>query len=294
MKYIFFLCLGMFSFSCLRLDRNMFNNMACSEYLYENADIDAYYKLDSSFNIDPQNRLLFTLESDNAGDKAKIYALYLGDTSRIDEDTVIVYMHGNAANMDFYYPRAQMLAHLGSKHRFGVLMMDYRSYGMSEGTPTEENMYADVQVCLKWLADRGLSNSRTIFYGFSLGTAPACKLAHCATNPIVPQKVILEAPFASTDVMANDGSGLDMPASFFGDNKVDNAEEVKSIKQPLMWIHGTADAYLSYKTHGEVVWKNYSGTGGKAVPVIGAGHGNVPYIFTIPAYSKTVLDFITE
>jgi pimeloyl-ACP methyl ester carboxylesterase len=280
--------------SCLRMDRNVFNNLACEEYLWDNAPIDAYYKLDSTYDIAPENRYLFSLKSDNLGDTATIYAVYLGDTSRIDEDTVIVYTHGNASNMDYYYQRTKMLANLGHKHRYGVLMMDYRSYGKSTGNPTEENMYADVKACLQWLADRGLTNRRTIFYGFSLGTAPACKLAHCSCSPLTPQKVILEAPFAGTDVMANDGSGLNMPASFFGDTKLNNAEQVKSIKQPLMWIHGTADNYLSYKTHGEVVWRNYSGTGGKAVPVIGAGHETVPYIMGVKSYCDTLLNFIEK
>jgi predicted alpha/beta-fold hydrolase len=171
MKYVIYLLLIFATSSCLRMDRNVFNNLACDEYLWDNAPIDPYYKIDSSYDVAPENRYLFALKSDNLGDTATIYAVYLGDTSRIDEDTVIVYMHGNAKNMDFYYPRAKMLANLGSKHRYGVLMMDYRSYGRSTGTPTEENMYADVRACLQWLKDRGLTNRRTIFYGFSLGTA---------------------------------------------------------------------------------------------------------------------------
>ena len=102
--------------SCLRMDRNVFNNLACDEYLWENAPIDPYFKVDSTFDIAPENRYLFSLKSDNLGDTATIYAVYLGDTSRIDEDTVIVYMHGNAKNMDYYYQRAKMLANLGHKH----------------------------------------------------------------------------------------------------------------------------------------------------------------------------------
>ena len=94
--------------------------------------------------------------------------------------------------------------------------------------------------------------------------------------------------------MANDGSGLNMPASFFGDTKLNNAEQVKSIKQPLLWIHGTADNYLSYKTHGEVVWKNYSGTGGKAIPVPSAGHENVPYVMGVKTYCDSMLNFIAQ
>ena len=35
------------------------------------------------------------------------------------------------------------------------------------------------------------------------------------------------------------------------DLKIDNAEEIKKVKQPFLWIHGTNDNFLNYKTHGQ-------------------------------------------
>ena len=77
-----------------------------------------------------------------------------------------MYCHGNKWHMDFYWQRAKLLAHTNGKNKYGVLMMDYRGFGMSEGDPTENGMYADVNACMKWLKDKGLTNSRLIIYGF--------------------------------------------------------------------------------------------------------------------------------
>ena len=85
---------------------------------------------------------LFTLDSQTPDESTptKIYAQYLGDISRIATDTVILYCHGNYAHMDAYWQRAKILANVGGKHRFGVLMMDYRGFGLSEGAATEDGM----------------------------------------------------------------------------------------------------------------------------------------------------------
>ena len=47
MKYVIYLLLIFATSSCLRMDRNVFNNLACDEYLWDNAPIDPYYKIDS-------------------------------------------------------------------------------------------------------------------------------------------------------------------------------------------------------------------------------------------------------
>lgn len=109
-----------------------------------------------------------------------------------------------------------------------------------------------------------------------------------------PAKLILEAPFASADVMANDASGLNMPSSFFTNLKIDNAEEIKTISQPLCWIHGTNDNFLNINTHGEVVYKNYNGSYKEAHRVGGADHGEVPENMGFDNYLNTLSTFIKK
>lgn len=289
----------LFSFvltGCLNLDDNLYNN----DNTIENYQLDSYtgetdFILDNSYTIPDSLIHRFTLGSQAPSESTPttIQAIYIGDISQISQDTVIMYCHGNKWHMDFYWQRAKLLANVGGKNRFGVMMIDYRGFGLSEGKPTEEGMYADVDAALEWLKQQGLTGDRLIMYGFSLGSAPATELT---ANPrsLVPAKLMLEAPFASAAVMVQDGSGLAMPASFFTDLEIDNAEEIKKVEQPFFWIHGTDDDFLSIKTHGEVVYKNYQGTYSVAHRVEGGGHGSVQTAMGFDDYKEAVLDFIAN
>ena len=131
-------------------------------------------------------------------------------------------------------------------------------------------------------------------YGFSLGTCPAITIAGDASSVLVPARLIAEAPFASTDVMAADGALLDMPGAYYTSDRFENAEYIKNVEQPFLWIHGTADDFLNIKTHGEVVYKNYTGLYGQAESVIGAGHSTVPQTIGFLDYNMLLESFITK
>lgn len=282
--------------SCLRLDDNLYNvTDKITEYKLDNYTGENDFVLDNSYHITDSLIHLFTLSSKASSESVAttISAIYIGSLSKIKTDTVIMYCHGNKWHMDFYWQRAKLLAHTSGKNKYGVLMIDYRGYGLSKGKPTEDGLYADVDAALQWLKINGLSDSRLIMYGFSMGTAPACELT-AKPRSMTPAKIILEAPFASADVMANDGSGLNMPGSFFTNLKIDNAEEIKTISQPFCWIHGTNDNFLNIKTHGEVVYKNYNGLYQEAHRIDGADHGEIPVKMGFVNYLNTLSTFIKK
>ena len=194
MKYLFFISLAFFSNSCLKLDTNLYNNdNKIKSYQLDDYDGEQDFRLDGSYTISPDKITLLTLASqtENESNSTEIKALYIGDVTRINTDTVILYCHGNKWHMDFYWQRAKLLAHVNGKNTYGVLMMDYRGFGLSAGKPTEEGMYADVDACMKWLKEKGLVNERLVIYGFSLGSASATELS---ANPktLTPSKLILE------------------------------------------------------------------------------------------------------
>lgn len=287
----------LFSFSsCLRLDDNLFNNdNTIAAYLLDEYEGEVDFRLGPEYDIPPQLIHEFTLQSQTAQEtnSTNIAAIYIGALNRISQDTVILYCHGNRDHMDFYWQRAKLLAHSGGKNRYSVLMMDYRGYGLSEGKPTEEGMYADVASAIDWLQSNGLTGERLIAYGFSLGSAAATDVA---ANPskykLRPAKLILEAPFASTSVMVQDASLLSMPSSFFTNAKVNNADKIRSVTQPFLWIHGINDAFLNIKTHGEVVYKNYGGTASFPQRIPGADHSDVPKVMGFESYNHTIAQFI--
>jgi pimeloyl-ACP methyl ester carboxylesterase len=294
--FMFFVVLLSALPGCQRLDNNLYNlSDKITEYKLDRYTGEQDFVLDASYAI-PDSLITFLALASQASGEASptsIKALYLGDISRIATDTIILYCHGNKWHMDFYWQRAKLLANTGYKNRFGVLMLDYRGFGLSEGEPTEDGMYADVDAAMRWLRDQGLTNNRFIFYGFSLGSAPAVELtAHPRT--LVPKKLMLEAPFASAATLVADGSQLNMPASFVTNLEIDNAEEIKLVQQPLFWIHGMSDNFLGINTHGEVVYANYNGTYKEAHRIPDADHGEVPAKAGFSTYSYLILNFITR
>lgn len=296
MKYLIVIVTIMFLSSCLRLDDNLYNlTDKITEYKLDNYTGEQDFILDNSYHIPDSLIHVFTLSSKTVNESSAktIYAIYIGQISRIQTDTVIMYCHGNKWHMDFYWQRAKLLAHTSGKNKYGVLMIDYRGYGLSEGSPSEDGLYADVDAALQWLKIKGLSDNRLMMYGFSMGTAPVCELTN-KSRSMIPSKFILEAPFASADVMANDGSGLNMPGSFFTNLKIDNAEEIKTINQPFCWIHGTNDNFLNINSHGEVVYKNYHGIYQEAHRIAGADHGEIPVKMGFDNYLNTLSTFIKK
>ena len=253
------------------------------------------FTLDYSYHIPDSLVHVFTLASQapDESSSTEIYAVYIGNISRITTDTVIMYCHGNRDNMDFYWQRAKLLANTGSKNRFGVLMIDYRSYGMSQGKATEDGLYADVDAGLKWLSGKGLTNDRLVMYGFSMGTAPATKLT-AEPRSMTPSKLILEAPFANAETLEQDATGLALPGSFFTTLKINNAEEIKSVKQPFFWTHGIDDSFLQINTNGQVVYDNYQGPYKEAHKITNADHSTIETTWGFAGYSNALLSFITN
>ena len=86
---------------------------------------------------------------------------------------VILFFHGNAGNISHRLDLAALLLEAGA----GVLLLDYRGYGSSDGKPGEENTYRDAQAAYHWLADKGVPATNIVAYGESLGGGVACELA---------------------------------------------------------------------------------------------------------------------
>lgn len=293
MRFLFITTVLFSLSSCFRLDSFMYNSdSTITEYKLDDFDDEQDFILDDSYDIPEDKIQLFTLSV--GVENHEIYCLYIGNQNTINTDTVIFYNHGNKDHMDFYWQRAKLLAHTGGKMRYGVMMIDYKGYGLSGGQSSESGLVEDTKEALSWLYNQGLRSDRLIIYGFSLGTCPAITIAGDATSVLVPARLITEAPFASTDVMAADGGLLDMPGSYYTSDRFENAEYIKHVEQPFLWIHGTADDFLSIKTHGEVVYKNYDGVYSQAERVIGAGHSTVPQTIGFVEYNKLLESFITK
>ena len=288
-------------FSCKKnLNDNLFNPAKITEYKLDDYGGTVDFVLNDEYNIPDSSVHVFPLWSKTANetDSTKIWAIYIGNFKKgtnkefLEKDTVIVYFHGNKDHMDFYWQRAKLLANTGGKLNYGVLMIDYRGYGMSEGKSTEETMYADANAAIGWIKNKHILAQRYAVYGFSLGCAAATYVAYNTPAIYKPLCITLEAPFASVATIVNDGAGLNLDPLFFTDFKCDNNERIKKIQQPFYWMHGTNDKFLPIETNGEVLFKNYTGTISEANRAEGAGHSDVPQTIGFKKYNQLFHSFI--
>ncbi len=79
-----------------------------------------------------------------------------------------------------------------------VLMLEYRGYGLSTGTPDEEGLRVDAQTGLDYLRQReDTRDSRIVVYGQSLGGAVAVWLVARGLGGGDVRGVVLENTFTS-------------------------------------------------------------------------------------------------
>jgi pimeloyl-ACP methyl ester carboxylesterase len=276
-----------------RLDGFLFNPSQIESYQLDAYQGELTLDLAGEFGVPDSmiHHLEWNVELEEGS--AKMSAIYVGDLASIATDTVILYCHGNKDHMDFYWPRQKLYAHAGGLGRYGVLMFDYPSFGLSEGKSSEANMYRTTARAIEWLQTQGLQNERFVIFGFSLGSAAACEVAaHPAEYALSPSKLILEAPFASAEVMIQDAGLLSMPGSFLVDLLIDNATEIKKINIPLLWIHGEDDSFLTVKSHGQPVYDNKTTGYKEAYLVPGGEHETTPFVAGYQNYIDRISTFI--
>jgi pimeloyl-ACP methyl ester carboxylesterase len=290
MKFIYFILLLASISACKKIDLDQlaFPRVELDAYVFGESEIPEKYNIDESMI-----HLIPVTSVDKAtGTEYTIYTVYLGDLNTIATDTVIVYSHGQAENMDYYWGRAQLLANLKSKNQYGILMMDYRGHGMSEGIPTEIGLTEDVEACVDWLVSNGVQEENTFFYGFSLGVIPTLDLIANKTD-FTPSKVIIESPLASVENLTHNSTLINVSPSFVVTLTFNNAETMKSVKIPLCWLHGREDDYIEL-SNGQLVYDNHSGAYKEPHIIDNAGHGNIPDVMTYETYLDCIATFIQK
>jgi hypothetical protein len=146
---------------------------------------------------------------------------------------VTLYLHGNAGNATHRFLQIREITAAGSS----VLMLDYRGYGKSEGSPSEHGLYSDADAAYLYLLTRGYSDRHIVLQGESLGTAIAVDLAsrkECAA-------VVLEAAFTSGRDVANMVLPVIGPLLFRG---FDTKSKIAKIRAPLLFFHGNRDEII--------------------------------------------------
>ena len=146
-------------------------------------------------------------------------------------DALIMYFGGNAEEVSWMLEQ-------GARRTPGIgwLLVDYRGYGSSGGSPSEKALVEDA---LRWY-DQMSGRYRTIYaFGRSLGSGVAVQLA--AQRPIA--RVILVAPFDSLVEVGKHHYPL-LPVNWMLKHRFDSVALAPTITAPLLCIVATADEII--------------------------------------------------
>jgi len=275
----------------MTLDALAFPGEQTDEYLFE-AFEGGEIVVPSQYDLTAADRTLIEFNSidQETGEQFKLYGVYIGDMATISTDTVILYLHGQSKHMDYYWSRASLLANVGGNLNYGVFMIDYRGYGRSEGTPSEQGLYEDADAAIDWLISQGATADKTIYYGFSLGAIPTIDRAAYRTD-FVPNRIIIESPLASVQNLVDNSTLINVSADFVTDLGFENYEKIKLVTCPLLWMHGKEDDYIDIQ-NGELIYSNYGGTNKTAYRVEDCGHSEIPGKMGFETYISNLLNYI--
>lgn len=151
---------------------------------------------------------------------------------------VLLFFHGNAGNFGrgIRQTRFRALTEDGT----GLFAVNYRGYGGSTGTPTEEGLLLDARAAYAAAAAR-FGPERLIGYGESLGTGVVLKLAAEQKLPAV----ILEAPYLSTASVAQLVYPF-VPIALLMKDQFHSDEVIGKVHSPLLVLHGERDSVIPF------------------------------------------------
>ena len=186
-------------------------------------------------------------------DKETITAVFLKPKTKNPKKTIL-FFHGANGNISTYQYITKPLVESG----FQVVMVDFRGYGKSSGTPTHQNVASDGQKIFDFLLNKPeIKNTKVYIYGASLGSQISAHLARNNKDKI--SGLIIDGGMSSfADVAA-------VFAPQFKDFINQMLKDVYSAKEDIKFTEGLPKLFIYSKndstipfSHGEEVYKNAS------------------------------------
>jgi len=210
-------------------------------------------------------------------DSTRIHGLWWGEPA---DRPAILFLHGNAQEVFSWSLVREDLKRLGCR----MLLIDYRGYGKSEGTPDEAGLYMDGRAALGWLEDNGVPASQTVVFGKSLGGGVACEIARGKEL----NGLVLESTFTSLASVASNLFPF-APSAVPAGNAYDSLSKLPEIKCPVLVIHGDIDMLIPVDEGLRLF--EAAGEPKELFIVRGAGHNDVS-IVAGPEYGERISDWL--
>ena len=180
-------------------------------------------------------------------------------------DLWLLICHGNAGNLSqFDRPR-----HYAGLHALGLNLFafDYRGYGESEGSPSENGLYRDAEASYRYLRERyKLPADRIVLFGHSLGSAVAIDLA----SRVPAAGLIVEGGFTSA---LDRGQELYpyIPVRWIARSRFASREKIARVTMPKLFLHARRDEVIPI-AHGRALYE--AAPPPKSFVELEGGHGD--------------------
>jgi alpha-beta hydrolase superfamily lysophospholipase len=186
---------------------------------------------------------------------------------------VVVYYHGNTANIAHYAEFAKPFTKAG----YEVWMEDYPGFGKSRGERDENKMYAQA-IEVKRMADARFHTDSIIIYGKSLGTGIAAYVASASHAKLL----VLETPYYSIPALFGTYAFI-YPVSQMSRYKIPTYEYVENTDMPVVIFHGTKDKVIPLSCAERL--KKVLKPSDKFITIKGADHRNIN---STPEYYRAI------
>jgi pimeloyl-ACP methyl ester carboxylesterase len=209
--------------------------------------------------------------------------LYVSDRS----GPAVIYWHGNGEIAADYDGLAPLYAAPG----ITLLVIDYRGYGTSDGTPTCSNLLSDAVAAFQALQElwnqHDLSPSDLYLMGRSLGSAAAIEVAY--SFPDGAAGLIVESGFADTFALLS-RLGIKISGADESRDGFNNATKMEHVTMPALVIHGERDVLIPAQD-GEELFRRCSAEDKRLLLIPGAGHNDLMLVGR-GLYMESILTFV--
>lgn len=203
----------------------------------------------------------------DTSDGEKLYGYLIPYKEKTDK--TIIYLHGNADNVSSWYTACTEI----QKHvPVNALVVDYRGYGKSTGSPTRKGVINDSLAMYDYLIQRGIIPDDISIYGRSIGGAIGLELA----SRRKVKSIVLQSSFTCIRDIAKDVYPL-IPQIVILNNLLNSAELIKKTNIPVLISHGSNDETVPVK-HSYKLFE-LANEPKKLIILEGAGHNDVSQFF---------------
>lgn len=148
---------------------------------------------------------------------------------------LVIYFGGSGSEASDMIPFAKSL------DGWSVALVNYRGFGLSEGTPTQSNVLADALFIYDTLTTRtDIDAGHVVAMGYSLGTGVAVYLAD--QRPVVGS--ILASPYDYWTLIGVKQTALYAPLEGIMKHYFDSISRAPGIQTPLLSLMGAEDEYI--------------------------------------------------